>query len=66
MAPKWTPTRDQNLLLLIIQDLKPDYAQLAGKWKKVFREYIVTLTFTTACSHITSQRMRTSCPPPKP
>lgn len=37
MAVKWTAARDQNLLLLIIKDIKVDFNQLAQKWKTNFR-----------------------------
>lgn len=44
MAPKWTATRDQNLLLLIIKDIKVDFNELAKKWKTAFRKSKIGLS----------------------
>jgi hypothetical protein len=38
MAKKWTPARDQNLLLLLISDIKVDFSELTKKWSAQFRK----------------------------
>ncbi|SMR59767.1 unnamed protein product [Zymoseptoria tritici ST99CH_3D1] len=36
MAKVWTPARDQNLLLLLIQEIKIDFSTLPQKWQEKY------------------------------
>jgi hypothetical protein len=38
MANKWTAARDQNLLLLLISEIKVDFSTLPQKWLAKYRE----------------------------
>ncbi|CZT21595.1 uncharacterized protein RCC_07459 [Ramularia collo-cygni] len=58
MAVKWTPARDQNLLLLIIADVKVDFGQLATKWKQAFPDEDFHPTAKAVSEHVAALKRK--------
>jgi hypothetical protein len=48
-ATTWTARRDQNLLLLLISDLKIDFSKLPESWARKYRKLLAHRTQSSSC-----------------